>query len=92
MLLLLNFYRSIGFSAFQGESCEIDGKYDSEDFQSLMSAMQVLGFTSDEQDTIFRILASGEFNPIPRQNLEHCHLYLLRRDNYIFVFLMSCYF
>uniref|UniRef100_A0A0K8SUT5 Unconventional myosin-XV n=1 Tax=Lygus hesperus TaxID=30085 RepID=A0A0K8SUT5_LYGHE len=42
----------------QGESCEIEGKYDSEDFQSLMSAMQVLGFTSDEQDTIFRILAS----------------------------------
>ncbi|BES99216.1 MyTH4 domain [Nesidiocoris tenuis] len=42
----------------QGESCEIDGKYDNEDFQSLMSAMQVLGFSSDEQDTIFRILAS----------------------------------
>ncbi|XP_014248612.2 unconventional myosin-XV isoform X2 [Cimex lectularius] len=42
----------------QGESCEIDGKYDSDDFQSLMSAMQVLGFTSDEQDTIFRILSS----------------------------------
>ncbi|XP_054281634.1 unconventional myosin-XV-like isoform X2 [Macrosteles quadrilineatus] len=42
----------------QGGSCEIDGKYDAEDFQSLLSAMQVLGFTSDEQDTIFRILAS----------------------------------
>ncbi|XP_075232051.1 unconventional myosin 10A isoform X3 [Lycorma delicatula] len=42
----------------QGGSCEIDGKYDSEDFQSLLSAMQVLGFTSEEQDTIFRILAS----------------------------------
>ncbi|CAH0384305.1 unnamed protein product [Bemisia tabaci] len=42
----------------QGGNCEIDGKYDGEDFQSLMSAMQVLGFTSDEQDTIFRILAS----------------------------------
>lgn len=46
----------------QGGSCEIDGKYDGEDFQSLMSAMQVLGFTSEEQDTIFRILASGETN------------------------------
>lgn len=45
---------------FQGGNCEIDGKYDNEDFQSLLSAMQVLGFTSDEQDTIFRILASGE--------------------------------
>ncbi|XP_050539166.1 unconventional myosin-XV isoform X10 [Daktulosphaira vitifoliae] len=42
----------------QGGNCEIDGKYDAEDFQSLMSAMQVLGFTSEEQDTIFRILAS----------------------------------
>ncbi|XP_065213017.1 unconventional myosin-XV isoform X2 [Planococcus citri] len=42
----------------QGGSCDIDGKYDGEDFQSLLSAMQVLGFTSEEQDTIFRILAS----------------------------------
>ncbi|RZF46223.1 hypothetical protein LSTR_LSTR010885 [Laodelphax striatellus] len=42
----------------QGGNCEIDGKYDGEDFQSLLSAMQVLGFTSEEQDTIFRILAS----------------------------------
>ncbi|XP_069684996.1 unconventional myosin-XV isoform X5 [Periplaneta americana] len=42
----------------QGGNCEIDGKFDGEDFQSLLSAMQVLGFTSDEQDTIFRILAS----------------------------------
>lgn len=44
----------------QGGNCEIDSKYDGEDFQSLMSAMQVLGFTSEEQDTIFRILASGK--------------------------------
>jgi Myosin heavy chain len=44
----------------QGGNCEIDGKFDGEDFQSLLSAMQVLGFTSDEQDTIFRILASGK--------------------------------
>ncbi|GLH06473.1 Unconventional myosin IC [Gryllus bimaculatus] len=42
----------------QGGNCEIDGKFDNEDFQSLLSAMQVLGFTSDEQDTIFKILAS----------------------------------
>ncbi|XP_014277405.1 unconventional myosin-XV isoform X2 [Halyomorpha halys] len=42
----------------QGESCEIDGRNDSDGFQSLMSAMQVLDFTSEEQDTIFRILAS----------------------------------
>nr|CAD7393755.1 unnamed protein product [Timema cristinae] len=42
----------------QGGNCEIDGKLDGEDFHSLLSAMQVLGFSSDEQDTIFKILAS----------------------------------
>ena len=44
----------------QGGSWELEGKYDGEDFQALLSAMQVLGFTSDEQDTIFRILSAGE--------------------------------
>lgn len=42
----------------QGGSCGIEGKNDTQDFKALLSAMQVLGFTSDEQDTIFRILAS----------------------------------
>ncbi|XP_046586212.1 unconventional myosin-XV isoform X1 [Neodiprion lecontei] len=42
----------------QGGSCEIDGKNDTQDFKALLSAMQVLGFTSEEQDTIFRILGS----------------------------------
>ncbi|KAG7210137.1 hypothetical protein KM043_011699 [Ampulex compressa] len=42
----------------QGGNCEIDGKSDVEDFKALLSAMQVLGFTSEEQDTIFKILAS----------------------------------
>ncbi|XP_044008895.1 unconventional myosin-XV [Aphidius gifuensis] len=42
----------------QGGNCIIDGKNDTQDFKSLLSAMQVLGFTSDEQDTIFRILSS----------------------------------
>ncbi|XP_071526723.1 unconventional myosin-XV isoform X1 [Panulirus ornatus] len=42
----------------QGGSCQLEGKYDGEDFQALLSAMQVLGFSSDEQDTIFRILAA----------------------------------
>lgn len=37
---------------------KIDGKNDTQDFKSLLSAMQVLGFTSEEQDTIFRILSS----------------------------------
>lgn len=55
----------------QGGNCEIDGKVDRDDFQSLLSAMQVLGFTNDEQDTIFRILASvlhlGEYFSIHRK-------------------------
>ncbi|XP_076621991.1 unconventional myosin 10A isoform X1 [Colletes latitarsis] len=42
----------------QGGNCEIDGKSDTQDFKALLSAMQVLGFTSEEQDTIFKILAS----------------------------------
>ena len=29
-----------------------------QDFKALLSAMQVLGFSSEEQDTIFRILSS----------------------------------
>lgn len=42
----------------QGDSIEIDGKDDSEDFRFIVGAMQVLGFTNEEQDIIFRILAS----------------------------------
>src|SRR5699024_6510498 len=42
----------------QGNCCAIDGKDDAEDFRFLIGAMQVLGFTSEEQDIIFRILAS----------------------------------
>lgn len=42
----------------QGGSTEIDGKNDEQDFRFLLAAMQVLGFTNEEQDTIFRILAS----------------------------------
>lgn len=45
-------------SIYQGGNCEIDGKSDTQDFKALLSAMQVLGFTSEEQDTIFKILAS----------------------------------
>ncbi|KAG7164398.1 Unconventional myosin-XV-like 2 [Homarus americanus] len=42
----------------QGGSCQLEGKYDGEDLQALLSAMQVLGFSTQEQDTIFRILAA----------------------------------
>ncbi|XP_023214568.1 unconventional myosin-XV-like, partial [Centruroides sculpturatus] len=41
-----------------GGAYRIECKDDAEDFRSLLSAMQVLGFTSDEQDTIFRMLAA----------------------------------
>lgn len=43
---------------FQGGNCFIDGKNDTQDFKALLSAMQVLGFSSEEQDTIFKILSS----------------------------------
>ena len=42
----------------QSTSTEIEGKNDEEDFRFLCAAIQVLGFTNEEQDTIFRILAS----------------------------------
>lgn len=42
----------------QGESIEVAQKDDSEDFRSLISSMQVLGFDFEEQDAIFRLLAS----------------------------------
>ncbi|KAM7296602.1 hypothetical protein ISCGN_021759, partial [Ixodes scapularis] len=42
----------------QGGAMEMACKDDAEDFRSLLSAMQVLGMSSDEQDAIFRILAA----------------------------------
>ena len=45
----------------QGDSCTLSNKDDAEDFQALLSAMQVLGFSSEEQDTIFRIMSTGNF-------------------------------
>uniref|UniRef100_A0A4W3JGV5 Myosin XVA n=1 Tax=Callorhinchus milii TaxID=7868 RepID=A0A4W3JGV5_CALMI len=42
----------------QGGNCEIPGKQDGEDFRRLLSAMEVLGFSSEEQSSIFRILSS----------------------------------
>jgi myosin-15 len=41
----------------QGNACELDGKSDAHDFNRLLSALQVLGFTNDEQDALFRVLA-----------------------------------
>ncbi|KAM5262806.1 unconventional myosin-XV [Ctenodactylus gundi] len=42
----------------QGGNCEITGKSDTDDFHRLLAAMEVLGFSSEDQDSIFRILAS----------------------------------
>ncbi|CAG0890159.1 unnamed protein product [Cyprideis torosa] len=39
----------------QGGNVAIEGKNDADDFQSLLAAMQVLGFSMGEQDNIFRI-------------------------------------
>ena len=42
----------------QGGLISIDGKNDSEDFETLQSALQVLSFSTEECDTIYKILAS----------------------------------
>ncbi|KAF6299170.1 myosin XVA [Rhinolophus ferrumequinum] len=42
----------------QGGNCEISGKSDADDFRRLLAAMEVLGFSREDQDSIFRILAS----------------------------------
>ncbi|KAM8818946.1 unconventional myosin-XV [Rhynchonycteris naso] len=42
----------------QGGNCEILGKSDADDFRRLLAAMEVLGFSGEDQDSIFRILAS----------------------------------
>ncbi|XP_030742377.1 unconventional myosin-XV [Echinops telfairi] len=42
----------------QGGNCELEGKSDAGDFRRLLDAMEVLGFSGEDQDGIFRILAS----------------------------------
>uniref|UniRef100_A0A3B4GXA4 Unconventional myosin-XV-like n=1 Tax=Pundamilia nyererei TaxID=303518 RepID=A0A3B4GXA4_9CICH len=42
----------------QGEDCGIKGKNDAEDFLRLLSAMEILHFTADDQSSIFRVLSS----------------------------------
>ncbi|XP_067390295.1 unconventional myosin-XV [Emydura macquarii macquarii] len=42
----------------QGGNCEIPGKSDAEDFRRLLSAMEILNFSTEDQDSIFRILSS----------------------------------
>uniref|UniRef100_A0A8C9SPY2 Myosin XVA n=1 Tax=Scleropages formosus TaxID=113540 RepID=A0A8C9SPY2_SCLFO len=42
----------------QGGNCEIPGKNDSEDFLRLLSAMEILNFSAEDQNSIFRVLSS----------------------------------
>ncbi|XP_073090813.1 unconventional myosin-XV [Manis javanica] len=42
----------------QGGNCEISGKSEADDFRRLLASMEVLGFSGEDQDSIFRILAS----------------------------------
>ncbi|XP_054246854.1 unconventional myosin-XV [Indicator indicator] len=42
----------------QGGNCEIPGKDDAEDFHRLLNTMEVLSFSVEEQNSIFRILSS----------------------------------
>ncbi|NWZ80822.1 MYO15 protein, partial [Poecile atricapillus] len=42
----------------QGGNCEIPGKDDAEDFRRLLNTMEVLNFSVEEQNSIFRILSS----------------------------------
>ncbi|CAF0866281.1 unnamed protein product [Adineta steineri] len=42
----------------QGASMAIASKSDAHDFQSLLTAMKILNFTKNEQETIFKILAA----------------------------------
>ncbi|CAL8330796.1 unnamed protein product [Merluccius merluccius] len=42
----------------QGGDCVIEGKDDAEDFKRVLSAMEILCFTADEQNAIYRLLSS----------------------------------
>ncbi|KAG9343032.1 hypothetical protein JZ751_015250 [Albula glossodonta] len=42
----------------QGGNCDIPGKSDSDDFLRLLSAMEILNFSAEDQDSIFRVLSS----------------------------------
>ena len=42
----------------QGGSCEIASKNDVKDYRDLTGAMDILGFSTQEQETIYKLLAS----------------------------------
>jgi myosin-15 len=53
------FYLNQGSTPNSENPHAIPGKNDKDDFQALISAMQILGFSSPEIDCVFRVLASG---------------------------------
>ncbi|XP_051789441.1 unconventional myosin-XV [Erpetoichthys calabaricus] len=42
----------------QGGNCEIPGKSDAEDFRRLLSAMEILSFSAEDKNSIFKVLSS----------------------------------
>ena len=54
----MNFIFFLSFFPNEGGQIVIDGKNDAEDFETLQSALQVLSFSTEECETIYKILAS----------------------------------
>jgi myosin heavy subunit len=59
MITLINSnYQYVFGTKLKGGNCTIEQKVDGKDFKVLMSAFDILGFTKQEQDNIFKILSS----------------------------------
>lgn len=70
----------------QGGNCTIAGKDDGEDFRRLLSAMDILCFTPEEQNGIYRLLSSvlhlGNIYFQPHLVcLSNTNMYLVSRPN-----------
>ena len=48
----------LNYELIKGNSCKLTNKNDAKDFNSLTSAIEILGFDNSEQDTIFKILSA----------------------------------
>lgn len=63
------------FYLSQGRNTRIEFKDDAEDFDALISALEILGFSKIEKDTIFKLLASvlhiGNISFSRKQDKEH---------------------
>ena len=58
LLKIICIYSDVEHLMFQGGSCKISSKNDCNDFKDLQAALEVLSFTEQEQNTIYKILAS----------------------------------